>query len=192
MGHSYPQSRSGWQLALAMIAACAMLFMQDAPALAKPAPILLVSDNTPLPAYTLGALTITAPWTRATPKGAEVAGGYLSITNTGTQADRLLSISAGIASRLEFHEMATVDGVMQMRQLENGLEILPGQTIELKPGGVHIMMMGLTAQIKAGDHIKGTLVFEKAGSIEVEFVAGGIGSGAPGAAKGKADPVHVH
>ena len=165
---------------------------QDAHALGKPAPVLTVMDGTSAPAYTLGALTITAPWTRATPKGAEVGGGYVSVTNTGKEADRLVNGSVSVASRFEFHEMATVDGVMQMRQLENGLEIKPGQTVELKPGGLHIMMMGLTSQIKDGDRIKGTLVFEKAGTIEVEFVAGGIGSGAPTAAKGEAEHVHVH
>ena len=129
--------------------------------------------------YKLGALTVTAPWTRATPKGADVAGGYLAVTNSGTQADRLVGGSVTIASRFEIHAMATTDGVMKMRYLDKGLEIKPGETVELKPGGLHIMMTGLNAPVKQGDEIKGTLVFEKAGTLDVEFTTLGVGAGAP-------------
>jgi periplasmic copper chaperone A len=145
--------------------------------LAAAAPSL--ADDKPKPAYTLGALTISAPWTRATPKGAGVAGGYLTVTNTGKETDRLLGGSAIIAGKLEVHEMKTVDGVMKMRELTEGLEIKPGETIELKPGGLHIMFTGLNAPVKESDRVKATLMFQKAGPLEVEFTAAGIGATAP-------------
>src|SRR5450631_2125340 len=88
---------------------------------------------------TAGSLKISAPWTRATPKGASVGGGYLKITNTGTAPDRLTGGSTDISSRFELHEMSMDDGVMKMRPVAGGIEIKPGQTVELKPGGYHVM-----------------------------------------------------
>ncbi len=137
--------------------------------------------------YQLGKLVIEAPWTRATPGGAQVAGGYVKITNKGTEADRLIGGSLPMASVVEVHEMSMSDGIMKMRRLEAGLEIKPGQTVELKPGGHHIMFMGLSEGLKEGRTVKGTLAFEKAGSIEVEFRVAPIGAttgGAPGGASG--------
>ena len=149
----------------------------------------LLADDKAAPAYTIGALTVSAPWTRATPKSADAAAGYLAVTNTGKDADRLLGGSAEIAGRFEMHAMATLDGVMTMRALPSGVEIKPGETVEFKPGASHIMMTGLKAPIKQGDKIKGTLLFEKAGVLAVEFTAAGIGAVAPPAPGGH-DPVH--
>ena len=129
-----------------------------------------------------GALTIEAPWSRATPGGAKVAGGYLKITNTGKDADRLTGGSLPRAGRVEIHEMAVADGVMRMRPLPAGLEIKPGATVELKPGGLHLMFMDLSAGLKDGESIKGTLIFEKAGTVEVMFRVAPAGS--QGAASG--------
>ena len=84
--------------------------------------------------YKVGALEIGHPWTRATPKGATVAGGYLKITNKGTAPDRLTGASFTAAPRVEIHEMAMSDGMMRMRPLRAGLEIKPGETVEFKPG----------------------------------------------------------
>ena len=145
--------------------------------LAAAAPCM--AGDTPKPAYTIGALTLTAPWIRATPKGADVAGGYVSITNTGAAADRLVSGATPAARKLELHEMASANGVMQMRELTQGLEIKPGETVEFKPGGLHIMLTGLGAPVKQGDKIKATLVFEKAGALEIEFTAAPVGATAP-------------
>lgn len=119
--------------------------------------------------YKLGALEIQHPWARATPKGAKVAGGYLKIVNTGPTADRLIGGSAVIAGKFEIHEMRMVNGVMQMRPLPNGLEIKPGETVELKPGHHHVMFMDIKAPFEDGKRVKGTLVFEKAGKIDVEY-----------------------
>lgn len=119
--------------------------------------------------YTVGSLKISQPWSRATPKGAAVGGGYMTITNTGTTPDRLIGGVTGISSSFEVHEMSMDGGVMKMRMLANGLEIKPGETVTLKPGGYHVMFMGLKDQLKQGDTFKGTLQFEKAGKVEVEY-----------------------
>lgn len=128
----------------------------------------------------VGNLVITVPWVRATPKGAPVAGGYLSVTNNGTEPDRLVGGSLAAAGRFEVHEMTMDDGVMRMRPVAGGLEIKPGQTVELKPGGHHVMFMGLKEQLKAGETVKGTLEFAKAGRVEITYpvrALGGTGSG---------------
>lgn len=127
--------------------------------------------------YKLGALEIGHPWTRATAPGAKVGGGYMKITNTGTETDRLIAGSSAIAGHVEIHEMAITNGIMIMREVKGGIEIPAGGTVELKPGGYHVMFIDLTGQIKEGDKVKGTLKFEKAGSIDVEFAAEKIGAG---------------
>ena len=126
--------------------------------------------------YKAGMLTITDPWARATPKGASVGAGYLKIVNTGTTADRLVSGSSDIAGSFQVHEMAMEKGVAKMRQLKDGLEIKPGQTVELKPGGTHVMLVDLKKPLSKDDHFKATLVFEKAGMAEVEFDVLAIGA----------------
>ena len=119
--------------------------------------------------YKAGSLDIIDPWSRATPKGASVAAGYMKITNTGTSPDRLVSGTSDAASTFEVHEMTMEDGVAKMRPLKGGLEIKPGETVELKPGSFHVMLMGLKNPLAAGDHVKATLVFEKAGTINIEY-----------------------
>jgi copper(I)-binding protein len=133
-------------------------------------------ESSPSPTYKLGSLVIEAPWARATPGGAQVGGGYLKITNTGQEPDRLIGGSLPSASAVEVHEMSMADGVMKMRRLSDGLEIKPGQTVELKPGGYHLMFMGLREPLKQGQSIKGTLMFAKAGSIDVEYRVAPIGA----------------
>lgn len=129
--------------------------------------------------YKLGNLVIKAPWMRATPKGAKVAGGYLLITNTGNEPDRLLAIASDIATTVDVHQMTMANGVMNMRPVEQPLEIAPGATLEFKPGGYHVMFSGLKGGVKEGDKVKATLSFEKAGKIEIEFPAGAIGASGP-------------
>ena len=133
--------------------------------------------------FKVGSLVIEAPWARATPGGAQVGGAYLKITNTGGEADRLIGGSLPIAGAVEVHEMSMTGGVMRMRKLDKGLEIKPGQTLELKPGGYHIMFMGLREGLKQGQPVKGTLQFEKAGSVEVEYRVAPIGAQSGDAAK---------
>ena len=157
---------------------------QDAHALASPAPavrIVAAASRVAASAETVkaGTLTIAQPWLRATPAGAKVAGGYLRITNTGSEPDRLVAASIPLAGRGEVHEMSTQDGIMRMRELEGGLEIKPGQTVELKPGGFHLMFMDLTGAPKAGEPVRGTLTFQKAGRVDVTFGVTAIGASAP-------------
>ena len=119
--------------------------------------------------YKAGALDIVDPWSRATPKGATVAGGYMKIKNTGSTPDRLIGGSSDVASKFEVHEMKMENGVAKMRPIKDGLEIKPGDTVELKPGSFHIMLVDLKKPLTAGDQIKATLVFEKAGKVNVEY-----------------------
>jgi periplasmic copper chaperone A len=125
---------------------------------------------------TVGALKISAPWARATPKGASVGGGYMTITNTGTAPDRLIGGASDISKSFEVHEMKMQGGVMKMRPVAGGLEIKPGQTVSLDPSGYHIMLMGLKRQLKQGEHFKATLQFAKAGKVDVDFTVEGIGA----------------
>ena len=141
--------------------------------------------------YKAGAIQIDHPWARATPRGATVAAGYLKLTNTGSTPDRLVGASAAVSPRVEVHEMATVNGVMQMRPLKDGLELKPGQTVELKSGSFHLMMVGLKQQLQQGQRIKGTLIFEKAGPVDIEYQVEGIG-GAPGAAPANNQMHNMH
>ncbi|MDP2410650.1 MAG: copper chaperone PCu(A)C [Pseudolabrys sp.] len=126
--------------------------------------------------YSIGGLKIDHPWARATPKGASVGGGYLKIANTGETSDRLVSGTSDVSQRFEIHEMSMDGGVMKMRALPKGLEIKPGHTLELKPGGYHVMFVGLNRPLEQGQRIKATLEFEKAGKVEVEFAVEAIGS----------------
>jgi periplasmic copper chaperone A len=135
--------------------------------------------------YAVAALRIVDPWTRATPRGADIAGAYMTIRNTGTEADRLLGGSTTVASRFEVHQMLMDKGVMKMRPVESSLEIKPGQSIEFKPGSFHVMLMGLKQQLEKGQRVKATLEFEKAGKVEIEFVVEAVGASSP-AAKGPA------
>lgn len=128
-----------------------------------------------------GDIRITQPWSRATPAGAKVAAGYLAVTNTGKTADRLVGGTAASAGVFELHDMTMTDGVMRMRRIEGGIELKPGATVRLQPGGMHVMFMELKQPLKQGERIKGTLVFEKAGTVEIEYEVAGIGAGPPGA-----------
>jgi periplasmic copper chaperone A len=119
--------------------------------------------------YKLGNLLIDHPWSRPTPQGAPVGSGYLVIRNKGKSADRLVSASASVAGKVEIHQMTVKDGVMAMRPVEGGIAVAPGKTVELKPSGLHLMFMDLKQQLKEGESIPVTLLFEKAGKIDVEF-----------------------
>ncbi|MEN5084525.1 copper chaperone PCu(A)C [Bosea sp. TWI1241] len=143
--------------------------------------------------YTVGPLKIGHPWTRATPAGAKVAGGYLSVRNTGADADRLVGATSEIAGRVEVHEMAVKDGVMTMRPLNDGLPVKAGETVELKPGGLHIMFLDLKRQLKEGEKVKGQLRFEKAGTVDVDFAVQSVGAREGGhAGHGGGDAGHKH
>jgi copper(I)-binding protein len=132
--------------------------------------------------YTVGAIEVANPWARATPKGAPVGGAYMTITNKGTEADRLVGASTPAAGLAQVHQMSMDNGVMTMRPVEGGLEIKPGQTVVLAPNSFHIMMTGLKQPMAQGEHVKATLDFAKAGKLDVEFVVESMGAQGPSAA----------
>lgn len=126
--------------------------------------------------YKVNSIVIEQPWIRATPAGAKVAGGYMTITNTGSEPDRLIGGVLPQAGRFTVHQMKMNGNVMQMREIQGGLEIKPGQKIEFNPGGYHVMFTELREPIKQGDTLKGQLRFEKAGMVDIEYRVEGIGA----------------
>jgi copper(I)-binding protein len=130
--------------------------------------------------YTVGSIRISQVWTREVPKGSKVAAGFMTLTNTGKEADTLIGGSSAIAGKLEVHEMKMDDGIMKMRELRPGLVIDPGATVVLRPGSFHIMLLDLKQPPKADTAIKGTLVFAKAGKVEIEYRVEPFGTRIPG------------
>jgi len=128
-----------------------------------------------------GAIRIDKPWTRATPPAAPTGAGYMSLTNEGREADRLVEITSPIAGRAEIHTMEIVGDVFRMRWQKDGVELPPGKTVELKPGGVHVMLLELKQPIRPGTKVPVTLVLQRAGKVDVELLAAPIGAtSAPG------------
>jgi periplasmic copper chaperone A len=126
--------------------------------------------------YKSGSIEVDQPWSTATPRGASVAAGYMTIKNTGTEPDQLTGVTSPVAGKVEVHEMTMENGVMKMRPVTSGLEIKPGQTVELKPSAFHLMLMNLKGPIQRGKPFKATLMFAKAGSIDVEFAVQPLGA----------------
>lgn len=114
----------------------------------------------------VGALELTDLWTRATPPAAPAAGGFLTITNHGTEPDKLIAVSSPESEKGEVHEMSMDDGVMKMRALPDGLEIPAGGTVTLAPGGFHLMFTTLKDPLVEGGKLPVTLTFEKAGKVD--------------------------
>ena len=120
--------------------------------------------------FNVGSLELKHPWSAKAPPVAPVLGGYVTIVNTGLEADRLIGGSTPIAERLELHESSLVDGVARMRPAKEGMEIPAGGTVVLQPGGAHIMLVNPKQRPAEGEKFKATLQFETAGAVEVEFV----------------------
>jgi copper(I)-binding protein len=148
----------------------------------------LVAGSAAAQEFKAGSLEIDHPWSRATPKGAKVAAGYLTIKNTGTAPDRLMGGTSPVAGKVEIHEMSMDKGVMKMRPVPEGVEIKPGQTVELKPSAFHLMILDLKQQIERGKPFKASLTFEKAGPVEVEFDVVAPGATPPAAAPASMKP----
>jgi copper(I)-binding protein len=131
---------------------------------------------TPAPA---DDISVKHAWSRATPKGAQVAVGYLTIENHSSSPDRLISAATSAATKIEIHEMVTLDGVMVMRPVEGGLTIPRGASVTLAPGGSHLMFTSINTPFSEGEHIAAALTFEKAGKIDVTFDVGSVGARGP-------------
>jgi len=128
--------------------------------------------------FKAGDIAIEAPWSRATPGGAKVAAGYLTINNGGAAPDRLVAATADIAERAEIHEMSMTDGMMKMRELPDGVAVPAGGSVALAPKAYHLMFLGLKKPLKEGETFSGTLTFEKAGTVAVTFEVKGVGAAA--------------
>ena len=136
--------------------------------------------------YKAGAIAIGHPYARATAAGQPTAGGFLKLANGGA-ADKLLSVTVSVSASAELHEMKMEGDVMRMRQVD-GIALPAGKSVELRPGGFHIMFVGLKAPLKAGDKFPMKLKFEKAG--EVEVMVNVEAPGAAGAAAAMDDKMH--
>src|SRR5215207_1847473 len=129
--------------------------------------------------FSAGSVEINNPWIRATPRGAGVAGAYMTIVNKGVEAERLIGGSIAGVSRFEVHQMVMDGSVAKMRPVEGGLEIKPGESVALTPNSIHVMLIGLKQPFQQRQHVKGTLMFEKAGKVDVEFTVESMGASAP-------------
>lgn len=127
--------------------------------------------------YQAKSLRVSNAFARATPPGAKVAGAFMTIENRGKEADRLVGITSPVAGLVEMHEMAMDAGVMKMRAVK-GIDLKPGATVELRPGGFHVMLENLKAPLKPGDEIPLLLNFEKAGAVEVKVKVEAMGASA--------------
>jgi len=134
--------------------------------------------------YKAGSIQISQPWARATPKGASSGAAYMTVSNTGSTVQRLSCVSSDAAAQCQIHEMTMDGGVMKMRPVQGGLEVKPGETVMLKPGGFHIMLVGLKEPLQAGKSLDATFKVEGGDAVQVEFPIAAIGAPAPGAAQG--------
>ena len=115
-------------------------------------------------------LAVAGAWARPTPPGATTGGVYLSVTNHGAVADALVSATSPAAAKVEFHVMKMAAGVMTMRQINGPIAIAPGASLRFAPGGNHIMLVGLKAQLRAGARVPLTLSLSRAGAVRVDAV----------------------
>lgn len=129
--------------------------------------------------YTVGKLVISDPWARGESEAAPECGGFFVVTNKGETADRLVSASSRQAERIEIHAIKVVGGDIKMRRLADGLRVPPDTTLTLKPRGYHLLMLGVKVPLAKGAALPVTLVFDKAGSVDIELVvraAGPVGN----------------
>lgn len=153
---------------MAMCATARRLFFAMILALSLPA--LAADQNS-------GMLTIIQPWSRATPPGAPTGVAYLEIVNKGP-ADTLVRIESAVAREVQMHTSYSEGGMMRMRPVES-LEIPAQGRVQFKPGGLHLMLIGLKQPLKEGEHFELTLVFQKAGPVRVEAIVQGLGAASP-------------
>lgn len=125
---------------------------------------------------TLGDITVSSAWAKAMLPGQPAGGGFLTIENKGAAADRLLSVTSPVAANVQIHEMTTQGDVMKMRELADGLDVPAGVTVELKPGGLHLMLMDMKEGFKEGDNVSISLKFAKAGDVTVDMPVGPAGN----------------
>ncbi|MBV8649363.1 copper chaperone PCu(A)C [Paludibacterium sp.] len=129
--------------------------------------LLLASQLALAASIKAGDLTIDGAWARSTASKAANGAVYLNISNGGSEADKLLSVSSNVAGKTQIHQTSLDNGMMRMRALTDGVAIAPGQPVHFSPGGLHIMLLDLKAPLKLGDHFTLTLTFARAGTVDI-------------------------
>jgi hypothetical protein len=115
---------------------------------------------------TPGGITVSEAWARTSPMMERAGAAYMVLQNSGAAEDKLLSVESDVAKTIELHETKEMNGMMQMSPVPN-IPVPAGGKAELKPGGLHVMLIGLNRELKAGDKVQLTLNFEKAGKVPV-------------------------
>ncbi len=131
--------------------------------------LMLLSGSATVHGYEIGDLVIDHPWSRATSARDDAT--YMTLVNEGEETDRLVKAASPVATRAELHIHLLENNVMKMRPVE-AIEVHPGEPTMLRPGGRHIMLIGLNKPLEMGDSFPLTLTFEKTGSIEVKVIVG--------------------
>lgn len=134
-------------------------------------------------AGSVGDISVEHAWSRATPPGASAGAVFMTLGVTGKTADRLVKVDSPAARAAELHTMSVDGGVMKMRPVA-AIEVKPGSKTELKPGGLHVMLIGLVKPLVEGEAVSLTLTFEKAGRVDVKAMVRKAGAQANDAAKG--------
>lgn len=127
--------------------------------------------------HRLGDVVIEQPWSRATP--AKVGGAYMTLRNNGVVPDKLIKVTSPVAERVEIHETKIEGGMAMMRPVA-AIELKRRSSVQLKPGGMHVMLIGLSRPLKEGERIKLALTFERAGTFEIEARVEKAGAMSPG------------
>lgn len=150
--------------------------------LAAPFALALALGFAAAPALADGGLSVTAPWARATAPSARNGGAFMVVTNGGTEADRIVAAQTPVAEKAELHTHQMDNGVMKMRPVD-AIAVAPGEPVTLRPGGLHVMLLGLKQPLTQGSHFPVTLTFAKAPPVTVEVpVLGAAAMGPEGAA----------
>lgn len=142
--------------------------------------LLVLAGAAPAAAHMVktGGLVIDGVWARATAASARAGAAYLTVINTGAVADRLVGAETDAAGRVDLHTHSVVDGIAMMRPVDGGIPLPPGDTVVLRPGGLHVMLMGLTGPLVQGEKFDLRLRFEHAPAVTVT-----VGIAAPGASE---------
>ncbi len=134
---------------------------------------------------TVGDIQIGSPFARASTPAARAGAVFMTLTNTGATADRLIAADGDVAARIELHEHVMNDGMMMMQEIDGGIAVPAGETTTLQPGGLHVMLMGLSGQLVEGESFQLTLEFQEAGKVDITVpiqsrtagAGGGMGHG---------------
>jgi copper(I)-binding protein len=141
------------------------------------APLLAAAPAPAHEFHRLGDIVIEQPWSRATP--VKVGGAYMTLRNNGAIPDKLIKITSPVAERVEIHETKIEGGMAMMRPVA-AIELKRRSSVQLKPGGLHVMLMGLKGPLEEGQSFALTLEFEHAGTVEVMATIEDIAHGGPG------------